>query len=704
MSESVQPFYNPRKFSMKMLFRALFFLLAFLFASGAIASDYPYMGVCPKGGNVFDGVDYFNKVYDKNGAYLPNDSYWVSIYKFAQCNCTDYVAYWLNSFLDQHSPTNPMFTNSYYHYAWHDAYNWKGALTASVPVPGYFSRYPVAPFNQEDWVFKLAPDGYTSYNTTMAIAWWNATATNKSGHVARTKKVFSDGTTATFAEFNWPSASNGYKDHSYGERTLAKTDSGYPDGFLYIVTESFLECDLMGNICTASGTAGGSGGDSGGADLPPPSGTRTNLVPHVNVYLTTGDQHQISADCHTCSTEPVTEGQNVRVEQQTETKDADAKPWLRKAFNSVVSTTWWRIEEKNGGGITPWAILFDRKFDVDVLKKGKTYGESTNFIIPNFGGKVLTIATCADSTDRVLESGESARRDPANSPDECRTDNVSRKERFSINVKPRNVDYLIQGGGMMNAPSYIQTGKPFTVWYEAVNQGTETPVDYIAVSVNLINPRGMKTLLTTRYLGPTDLLPKTVYLDQPTDSFVAPSVPGVYQLEFCINTEWRSETNTGNDCFLYQKEIRDPNISLTNGAFRCPVITPATWGPPWSTQQYAPPFKSDGTMLITLWCVVTQPNYVEVFVRGAADRLVYPRMYVMNQVTGAQVEFVSNICSEPMWNGWCPGVANLFISGVGIDTSVTSKPTLILAYICQSIGTSWDCKWTQQAATISARQ
>lgn len=677
---------------MNMMLRVSFFLLAILHSGSAAAGDYPYKSVCPSGKQVFSG-----------DRLIPSSKgdYWASIYSFAQCNCTDYVAYWLNSFLDQHSPTNPMFTNRYYHYHWSDAYNWKGALTASVPVPGYFSRYPVASFNQAGGMFKLAPDGYTMYDASMPIAWWNIknpSDPNDRGHVAVTTKVFSDGTTVTLGEYNWATF------HQYGERTLARTDSGYPDGFLYIVTESFLECDLMGNICTTSGTAGGSGGDPGGADLPPPSGTRTNLVPYVKVYLTTGDQHRISADCRTCSTEPVTEGQNVRVEQLTKTKDADAKPWLRKSFNSVISTTWWRIEDGGRNGITPWAVLFDRKFDVDVLKKGKTYGESTNFIVPDFGGKILAIATCADSTDRVLERSESGRLDPANSPDECKTDNASRKERFIINVRSRNVDYLIQGGGALDSPEYLWTGKPFAVWYEAANQGTEAPADYVAVSVNLINPQGVKALLTTRYLGPTDLLPKTVYLDQPVDSFIAPDVPGTYQLEFCINTEWRSETNTANNCFLSRKEIRDPNISLTNGAFRCPVVTPNTWGLPWSTEPYDPPFKSDGTMIITPWCVATQPNYVEIFVRGSADMLVYPRMYIKNGVTGVQTEFVSTLCSDPRWGEWCPGTATLFVGGASIDTSVTSTPTRALVYICHSTGTSWDCKWMQQAATISARQ
>jgi hypothetical protein len=111
-------------------------------------------------------------------------------------------------------------------------------------------------------------------------------------------------------------------------------------------------------------------------------------------------------------------------------------------------------------------------------------------------------------------------------------------------------------------------------------------------------------------------------------------------------------------------------------------------------------------MLITPWCVATSPNYVEVFVRGAVDTPVYSTFYIRNGVTGAQTAHTAS-CSESMYDGgWCPGVATVFTQGTSVDTSVTSKPTLILAYRC-TVWTVAGCSvgsWMQQAATIAARQ
>lgn len=215
------------------------------------------------------------------------------------------------------------------------------------------------------------------------------------------------------------------------------TECVYERSTLCAVPSSMWSATGYGN--STSGNTDGAGGDTGGVPLTlPTSGTRTNTVPHVDVYLTTGDQHEISADCRTCATEPVTEGQIVRVKQTIEVKDADVRPWFRKDFNSVYSWTWWRIEDSNRNQIIPWTILFTRKFDPGRLEKGESYGESTNFTVPNLGGKVLVIASCSDPTDRVLEKNESTtRRSPAQNPDDCGTDNVSRKERFLIQPDPR---------------------------------------------------------------------------------------------------------------------------------------------------------------------------------------------------------------------------------------------------------------------------
>lgn len=205
------------------LLKAIFFLACI--CAGTAYADYPYANKCPSGGQVF-GSDYYS-------SYLGS---WVSIYNFAQCNCTDYVAYWLNSMLEQHSATSPMFTNKYYGYSWGDAYQWRNSINHGVP--GYSARYPIEAFSRDgtdQW--KIDANG-APYNTTVVVAYWDATSSNKYGHVARVKNAQSDNT-VTVGEYNWPTTENGKKWNVYGERTLRPGESGYPNGFLYLATDSF---------------------------------------------------------------------------------------------------------------------------------------------------------------------------------------------------------------------------------------------------------------------------------------------------------------------------------------------------------------------------------------------------------------------------------------------------------------------------------
>ncbi len=499
-----------------------------------------------------------------------------------------------------------------------------------------------------------------------------------------------------------------YKDISYGSCNV-----GYVD--LYANTDGTGGYQL----CTGSTTGtseenygsdpitGVGTSDPGGGPVTPPSSTepRNDLVPHVNAYRTTGDGHQVTADCGTCSTEPVTEGEALRVEQIMDSKYSDASKWFREQFNSIYTTAWYRIVESDRTTVAvPWTELFTRKFDPGRLEKDESYGESTTFIVPSgYPNHYLVLASCADPTDRVLEKNESTtRRKPATNPDECGTNNTTRKEWLWINPKPRNVDYMIQNAGMINAPSYIWIGKPYRVWYEGVNLGPDASVDRIAVSIKIINPNGTRTTLLTRSLEPANLAPNSIYLDQPADTFTAPTVPGAYWFEFCINADGKPETNRNNNCFFYRKEVRDPNLSLTNGAYRCPVIRPDTWTA-WSNQPYASPFTPDGKLFFTPWCLDSSPSYVEIFVSGSPTVWVHHSIYTKNQVTGVQMAHTA-LCSETKSGEWCPGVATVFTQSTSVDTSVLEKPTLILAYVCRWNGTAWSCAFSQQAATRAARQ
>lgn len=499
-----------------------------------------------------------------------------------------------------------------------------------------------------------------------------------------------------------------YKDISYGSCSV-----GYVD--LYANTDGTGGYQL----CTGSttGTSGenygsdpitgvGSSDPGGGPITPPPSSEpRNDLVPHVNAYRTTGDKRQVTADSLTGPTLPIMEGEVLKVEQIMDSKDSDASKWFREQFNSIYTTVWYKIVAADKTTVAvPWTELFTRKFDPGKLEKGESYGESTTFTVPaGYPNHYLVLASCADPTDRVLEKNESTtRRSPARNPTECGTNNVTRIEELWINAKPRSVDYVIQSAGMINAPDYFWIGKPYRVWYEGVNLGPDASIDRIAVSIKIINPNGTRTALFTRTIEPANLTPNAVYLDQPTDIFTTPTVPGAYWFEFCINADGKPETNRNNNCFLYRKEVRDPNISLTNGAYRCPVIRSDTWAA-WSNQPYSPPFTSDGKLFFTPWCLDSNSGYLEIFVTGSQTKWIHETIHVRNGVNGTQISLPA-MCSETKSGSWCPGVARLFLQSTSIDTSITGKPTLILAYVCDWDGGSWKCASVQQAATQAARQ
>lgn len=500
-----------------------------------------------------------------------------------------------------------------------------------------------------------------------------------------------------------------YKDISYGSCNL-----GYVD--------LFANTDGTGGyqLCTGStsgipgenyGTEpiiGTGGSDPGGGSVAPPPATepRNDLVPHVNAYaVINGREVQVTADSLTGPTLPVTEGQVLRVEQIMDSKYSDASKWFRETFHSIYTTAWYQVVTADKKTVVvPWTEIFTRKFDPGRLEKGESYGESTNFtVLSGYPNHYLVIASCADPTDRVLEKGESTtRKSPATNPEQCGTNNITRKEWLWINPKPRSVDYIIENAGIINAPDYLFIEKPYRLWYEGVNLGPDASTDRIAVSIKLISPNGTRTTLLARSIEPANLTPNAVYLDQPTDILTTPTVPGAYWFEFCINTEGKLETNTGNNCFLYRKEVRDPNVPDTIGMYRCPSIRSDTWAA-WSNQPYAPPFTADGKLFFTPWCLDSNSAYLQIFVTGSGTKWVHETIYVRNGVNGTEISLPA-MCSEAKSGSWCPGVARLFIQSTSIDTSVPEKPTLILAYVCDWNGTAWKCAYTQQAATKAARQ
>ncbi|MCA9365133.1 MAG: hypothetical protein KC736_04530 [Candidatus Moranbacteria bacterium] len=81
-------------------------------------------------------------------------------WNFITCNCTSYVAYKINSILDSHSPTDPMFHNHFTmneSFRWGDAENWIEAFGEAVG--GYIGKYPLVSRNNPShpWV-RVGPD------------------------------------------------------------------------------------------------------------------------------------------------------------------------------------------------------------------------------------------------------------------------------------------------------------------------------------------------------------------------------------------------------------------------------------------------------------------------------------------------------------------------------------------------------------------
>jgi hypothetical protein len=171
------------------------------------------------------------------GQVLPGDrlvhtskgDYWASVYNFAQCNCTDYVAFKMNEGLERHSSTKPLFTNTFHSwndFQWGNAFHWRDAIGKAVP--GYFSRYPeTLSTSALMYPWKITSDG-VMYDVRRAVAWWdkNPNDANSVGHVAWLESVAGDGKTVTISEYNWSSV------RGYGTRTLSPDQRGYPDGFL----------------------------------------------------------------------------------------------------------------------------------------------------------------------------------------------------------------------------------------------------------------------------------------------------------------------------------------------------------------------------------------------------------------------------------------------------------------------------------------
>ncbi len=183
---------------------------------------------------------------------------------FYTCNCTSYVAWKLNEYFTERSASNPLFTNSYYGLYWGHAYNWKRLVDNET-----FAHYNRTPeylsSNSPSYPWKFYGNGGV-FDVRAAVAWWDSSGGAcgsgglSCGHVAFVESAnWNDGVVESIvvSEYNFNSPLQ-----YTASRTLYPGTSNYPDGFLYIVTDTFQECDLTG-LCQGSGScSGGSGGGS----------------------------------------------------------------------------------------------------------------------------------------------------------------------------------------------------------------------------------------------------------------------------------------------------------------------------------------------------------------------------------------------------------------------------------------------------------
>jgi surface antigen len=110
-------------------------------------NDYDYKNVCPGGGYVYDKCIDKNKdgVYDNrpcDGWSDRHEGFYFDRWMFAQCNCTSYTAYRMDSQLRYATANDLSFDNGYLGRSWGSGKDWDdaarkvGISVDSIPIPG----------------------------------------------------------------------------------------------------------------------------------------------------------------------------------------------------------------------------------------------------------------------------------------------------------------------------------------------------------------------------------------------------------------------------------------------------------------------------------------------------------------------------------------------------------------------------------------
>ncbi|QQS21331.1 MAG: CHAP domain-containing protein [Candidatus Moraniibacteriota bacterium] len=331
------------------------------------------------------------------------------------------------------------------------------------------------------------------------------------------------------------------------------------------------------------------------------------------------------------------------------------------------------------------------KEDMSDLDNGQSRISHEDFYAPAYPGK-RNLVGCTDASSKIVESNEK---------NNCNLGSkaVPQEYRFEVWSSPNLTTTAI---GLSNGKTVLNVNEPFVLSSATYNAGENFGQDYVYIGYFdngvLI---GQNQILRENMQGGYSKI----------EDIAVPlgiAMTGIHELKACpdfINSI--AETDETDNCMSVRVEVRDPN-----DLFPCPVITQATWGPPWNTTMPAPynnpPFKTAGTLVVTPWCAANLPNHLEIVVQGASNLLIAPGMRIKNSATGGSyATHYFTICSVPKQpgSGWCSGEARLIVEGKDVDTSVANKPTQILVYACDLIGgLVTNCRWMLQAATISARQ
>jgi len=339
-------------------------------------ANYPYEGSCP-----------------------PANSYVDDMWGFFQCECVSYVAWELNQFANR-PESDPLFHNHYYvdPLSWGSAYLWRDRVDETF---AHFSSQPVYYESSNPW----KPYGSINqfvFNASAAVAWWdNGPSPLDYGHVAFVEHVtwnenHTEVASIVVSEYNWSTA------HGPGVRTLTPNGGGYPDGFLYIVTDTFQECgDTC--LCPSEDVIGECEGECGGGD---PSSS-LNLKIDFDIMEAGSDENELIA------------GQNIlhigmpvdlRVEVCAEGDDAE--DWMEEGKDQIEIDYYVRI------GSASWFKVGRGYMHADKLDKGDCLTETFSYLIPDTQGQTISFKAIIDAEYEARENNED--------------DNISRIETFTV--------------------------------------------------------------------------------------------------------------------------------------------------------------------------------------------------------------------------------------------------------------------------------